>query len=49
MKGDNSPSINNEDITNFIFPLPSLAEQHRIVEKIESFFASFDQIEKELA
>ena len=49
MKGDNSPSINNEDITNFIFPLPPLAEQHRIVEKIESFFASFDQIEKELA
>ncbi|WP_314296817.1 restriction endonuclease subunit S [Capnocytophaga gingivalis] len=49
MKGDNSPSINNEDITNFIFPLPPLAEQYRIVEKIESFFASFDQIEKELA
>ena len=46
MKGDNSPSINNEDITNFIFPLPPLAEQHRIVEKIETFFASFDQIEK---
>ena len=49
MKGDNSPSINNEDITNFIFPLPPLAEQHRIVEKIESFFACFDQIENELA
>nr|WP_314750965.1 restriction endonuclease subunit S [uncultured Capnocytophaga sp.] len=48
MKGDNSPSINNEDITNFIFPLPPLAEQHRIVQKIESFFASFDQIEKML-
>ena len=49
MKGDNSPSINNEDITNFIFPLAPLAEQYRIVEKIESFFASFNQIEKELA
>ena len=49
MKGDNSPSINNEDITNFIFPLPPLAEQHRIVEKIETFFVSFDQIEKGLA
>ena len=49
MKGDNSPSINNEDITNFIFPLPPLAEQHRIVQQIESYFTAFDQIEKELA
>ena len=45
MRGDNSPSINNEDITNFIFPLPPLAEQHRIVQKIEQLFALVDIIE----
>ena len=48
MKGDNSPSINNEDITNFIFSLPPLAEQYRIVKKIETYFAAFDKIKNEL-
>ena len=48
MKGDNSPSINNEDITNFIFPLPPLAEQHRIVQQIEMYFAAFDKIKNKL-
>ena len=48
MRGDNSPSINNEDITNFIFPLPPFAEQHRIVQKIESYFSFFDMIENNL-
>ena len=48
MKGDNSPSINNEDITNFIFPLPPIAEQHRIIQKIESYFSFFDMIENNL-
>ncbi|WP_297975150.1 restriction endonuclease subunit S [uncultured Capnocytophaga sp.] len=31
------------------FPLPPLAEQHRIVQQIESYFTAFDQIENELA
>ena len=48
MKGDNSPSINNEDITNFIFPLPPVKEQLRIVQKIESYFTFFDMIENNL-
>jgi len=48
MKGDNSPSINNEDITNFIFPLPPIAEQHRIIQNIESYFSFFDMIENNL-
>ena len=35
MKGDNSPSINNCDIENYLYPLPPIEEQQRIVEKIE--------------
>ena len=34
MKGDNSPSIRKVDIENFLFPVPPLSEQQRIVEKI---------------
>ncbi len=48
MKGDNSPSINKGDIDNWLFPLPPLAEQHRIVSKIEELFAQLDRIEAEL-
>ena len=39
MKGDNSPSINNYDIEHFLFPLPPLAEQQRIVQQIQALFA----------
>ena len=46
--GSTFSSISGEIIRNAFIPLPPLAEQHRIVEKIETFFASFDQIEKEL-
>ena len=35
MKGDNSPSINNCHIENYLYPLPTIEEQQRIVEKIE--------------
>lgn len=48
MKGDNSPSIRVEDIKNYPFPLPPLAEQERIVSKIENLFSKLDQA-KELA
>ena len=46
--GSTFSSISGEIIRNAFIPLPPLAEQHRIVEKIETFFASFDQIEKML-
>lgn len=38
MKGDNSPSINNSHIEEWLYPLPPLEEQHRIVAKIEQLF-----------
>ena len=46
MKGDNSPSINSDDITDFLYPLPTLSEQQRIVSAIEKAFEQIDIIEK---
>ena len=48
MKGDNSPSINKGDIDSWLFPIPPLHEQHRIVAKIEELFAQLDKIEASL-
>ena len=36
MKGDNSPSINKDDIDNWLFPIPPYNEQIRIQEKVHS-------------
>ena len=44
MKGDNSPSIRKTDIENYPFPLPpTLAEQKRIVSRIESLFTKLEK------
>ena len=48
MKGDNSPSIRKDDIENYPFPLPPLAEQQRIVERIEELFAKLDEAKERL-
>ncbi len=48
MKGDNSPSINNANITTFLYPIPPLAEQQRIVKKIEQIFTELDKIQETL-
>lgn len=42
MKGDNSPSINNADIEDYLYPLPPLEEQSRIVEKVNQLFQSLN-------
>ena len=49
MKGDNSPSINGDDIKNWLYPLPPLAEQQRIVTKIEKLFKQLYSISEQLA
>ena len=38
MKGDNSPSINNCHIEEYLYPIPPKAEQLRIVAQIEKLF-----------
>ena len=35
MKGDNSPSVRKEDMDALLLPVPPLAEQHRVVKRIE--------------
>ena len=40
--------ISRDFIENTLIPLPPLAEQHRIVEKIESYFSFLDTIESNL-
>ena len=44
--GSNVPQINHSDIEPLVFPVPSLAEQHKIVEEIEQRFSVADAIEK---
>ena len=48
MKGDNSPSINKDNIENYVIPLPPMKEQKRIVAKIEEIFSCLDEIEASL-
>ena len=44
--GGAQPNISKEKIVSTMFPLPPLAEQQRIVAKIEEAFAEIDAIEK---
>ena len=48
MKGDNSPSITKREIENWLYPLPPMNEQYRIVAKIEEIFTLLDRIELSL-
>ncbi len=46
--GSSIPQLTVPNVKRLLFPLPPLAEQHRIVSKIEELFAQLDRIEAEL-
>ena len=46
--GIGQPNVNGTILRNLKIPLPPLAEQHRIVAKIEELFTSLDNIQKAL-
>jgi type I restriction enzyme S subunit len=48
MKGDNSPSINNDNILNWLYPIPPFEEQIRITKRISSLYSLLDEIMIEL-
>jgi len=41
------PILNKSNFANLLFPLPPIAEQHRIVKEIGHWFALIDQIEQD--
>ncbi len=45
MKGDNSPSISGDEIAKWLYPIPPIEEQKRIVKIINDLFKSLDQIQ----
>ena len=47
-KGTTVDTITIEKLKKYFVPLPPLAEQHRIVTKIEELFSSLDNIQKAL-
>ena len=47
-KGIGLLGLSTNELHKLLFPLPPLAEQHRIVAKIEELFSKLDQIEKSL-
>jgi len=48
MKGDNSPSINKDDIENWLYPIPPIEEQKRLVEKVRALCSKNTVIEAAL-
>jgi len=48
MKGVAYPAVNDGAMTIAPFPLPPLAEQHRIVAKVDEMMAKCDELEREL-
>ena len=42
--GTGQPNVNGQSLSNLIVPLPPLAEQHRIVAKIEELLSKIDRL-----
>ena len=49
MRGNSLPRVNFEDLSAFPFPLPPLAEQRRIVERVDELLAAVDATREYLA
>ena len=47
MKGDNSPSINSDNIEEFYFPIPSLIYQKKVVKYLKQLIPIMEFIEQE--
>ena len=48
MKGDNSPSINKDNIEGWLYPIPPIKEQKKIFTKLQTVFAMIESVEKGL-
>jgi len=44
--GQAYPAIKDKDLMNALFPLPPLAEQHRIVARVEALLAKVAELRK---
>ena len=49
MKGDNSPSINKDNIEKWLYPVPPLAEQEKIADSVQKYISILKEIEKSLS
>lgn len=47
MKGDNSPSINASDIEEFLYPVPPISEQQRIIQSIKELLNIVETLEND--
>lgn len=47
-KGAGVPHVHGKDIANFLIPIPSLSEQQRIVDILDTFTASIDNIKAQI-
>ena len=49
MKGDNSPSINKDNIEKWLYPVPPLVEQEKIADTVQKYISILEDIEKSLS